>query len=304
MEEEEGEKENAEPTAAAEANATTPACAAARCGSCRLSRSPLAPHLSFGMLSPTECIFSPSRRSDGAAAAAALLSPKRPEEVPEFATLLEEAAAEAACDGEEGPCEVVDIDGVPVCKSHYSRFQRLLDVAMRRGPSRGSLISDFAAHMSVAKSLEDLVGANQAAAVMAAGGRQAWMCQSGMTAADIGARTRDCESVKRRGSTVVEIVSPVQTLTTLVCTRRAGLADPLARQPGAQGGRAPRQGRRPCRGGSQGLARHRRRPPGRSGGGGSGVVLAAGAARLKLLLLTHCSHQSMKQTRAITRKFS
>jgi hypothetical protein len=50
-----------------------------------------------------------------------------------------------------------------VCKAHYSRFQRLLDVAMRRGPSRGSLLADFAAHMNVAESLESLVGANRAA---------------------------------------------------------------------------------------------------------------------------------------------
>lgn len=70
-----------------------------------------------------------------------------------------------------------------VCKAHYSRFQRLLDVAMRRGPSRGSLIADFAAHMNVAASLEDLIGANRAA--LLAGSCGGWGCGAG--GADFGA---------------------------------------------------------------------------------------------------------------------
>lgn len=81
-----------------------------------------------------------------------------------------------------------------VCKAHYSRFQRLLDVAMRRGPSRGALIADFAAHMNVASSLEDLVGANRAA-LLEAGGRHGWLCQgaaSAASAADIGAGAPRC----------------------------------------------------------------------------------------------------------------
>lgn len=77
-----------------------------------------------------------------------------------------------------------------MCKAHYSRFQRLLDVAMRRGPSRGNLLADFAAHMDVAASLESLVGANRAA-LLAAGGRHGWLCQGGAgDATDYGAALR------------------------------------------------------------------------------------------------------------------
>lgn len=114
------EEAKAEAGAEPEADAAhDAACAAVGCASCRSAgcpRSPLAAHLSFGMLSPTECIFSPSRRAEGAAAASAILSPKRLADLPEFSALLEEAAAEAGrgCGEQEGPCEVIEVDGVPV----------------------------------------------------------------------------------------------------------------------------------------------------------------------------------------------
>lgn len=104
--------------AAAEHGASAPCgnagCACAAAG----PLSPTAAHLNFGMLSPTECIFSPSRRADGAAAAAAILSPRKLVDLPEFSSLLEQAAAESAC-GEDGPCEVIEVDGVPVRAQGY-----------------------------------------------------------------------------------------------------------------------------------------------------------------------------------------
>lgn len=119
-------------------------CAAPGCASCaRIAAGPLSPvpaHLSFGMLSPTECIFSPSRRADGAAAASAILCPKRLIDLPEFSNLLEDAAAEAGagfCE-EDGPCEVIEVDGVPVrgvlrgTKSRLQGSQRVFPALLPR----------------------------------------------------------------------------------------------------------------------------------------------------------------------------
>lgn len=139
--------------------------------------------LPVGMLSPDECIFSPSQRKKSGGAATLVYSPwqmepgasftgsggSSPEGASDAASDAADpslpviaAADDDAADGEaddagaDVPCEIREVDGVLLCIAHAAQFQQLREasaaVPAKRTGSRFDMLTDFAAR----KELESL----------------------------------------------------------------------------------------------------------------------------------------------------